>query len=195
MTRRYWKRALTLGALLALGGCSEESAREGQEQAAATRQEGLTTLLGPTLVRDFNPYGYDNSSNPYVFGSAGGRVFFTADDGSSGQELWRSDGTAAGTLLLKDIQPGLSSSGPYLVASGDSVVYFSASTPEYGRELWKTDGSAAGTVMVADLSPGPSTPTCSRPPRLATPSSSPTTIPSTAASSSRRMAPRRARCW
>ena len=35
-----------------------------------------------------------------------GTLFFIADDGADGMELWKSDGTAAGTVLVKDISPG-----------------------------------------------------------------------------------------
>jgi ELWxxDGT repeat protein len=36
----------------------------------------------------------------------GGKLFFTAGDGVHGRELWTSDGTEAGTVLVKDIKPG-----------------------------------------------------------------------------------------
>ena len=42
----------------------------------------------------------------------GSTAYFTADDGVHGEELWKSDGTAAGTVLVKDINPG--SAGSYL---------------------------------------------------------------------------------
>ncbi len=62
-----------------------------------------------------------------------------------GAELWISDGTAAGTKLLKDINPGPDpgSIDHFVVAGG--VVYFSA-RGEY--ELWRSDGTANGTVEV-----------------------------------------------
>ena len=43
-----------------------------------------------------------------------GTLYFAADDGTNSLELWKSDGTAAGTVLVKDIAPGPSGSGPRL---------------------------------------------------------------------------------
>ena len=45
-------------------------------------------------------------SNPQYLTNVGGTLFFTANDGINGTELWKSDGTAAGTVLVKDINPG-----------------------------------------------------------------------------------------
>jgi ELWxxDGT repeat protein len=78
-------------------------------------------------------------------------VLFGADDGVRGNEPWRSDGTAAGTFLLKDIVSGSAGSGmgwaaPVIGPSNTEVGMFKA-----GTGLWKTDGTAAGTVNVVQL--------------------------------------------
>jgi ELWxxDGT repeat protein len=83
----------------------------------------------------------------------------TFDSSGTGIELWRTDGTEAGTTLVKDIFPGVLSSYPeYLTvvkdALGNETLYFAASDGVHGKELWKSDGTSAGTVMVKDLTPG-----------------------------------------
>jgi ELWxxDGT repeat protein len=85
----------------------------------------------------------------------GGRLVFTHDDGRSGAELYVSDGTEAGTRLLKDILPGSGGSSPASLASiNDDTLYFAASDGQTGRELWVSDGTSAGTRRLADLNPG-----------------------------------------
>jgi ELWxxDGT repeat protein len=85
----------------------------------------------------------------------GNTLFFRADNEVNGSELWKSDGTAAGTVLVKDIRPGSSSSPSNLTAVGNTL-FFSANNGVNGEELWKSDGTAAGTVLVKDISPGSS---------------------------------------
>src|SRR5262249_16937191 len=51
-------------------------------------------------------------SSPDALTDLDGTLFFAADDGTSGAELWRSDGTAGGTLRVKDIRPGAAASAP-----------------------------------------------------------------------------------
>ena len=85
----------------------------------------------------------------------GGAVFFVADDAISGRELWRSDGTGAGTAMVADINPAGSSSPAHLV-SGPGGLYFAATDGTTGTELWRSDGTAAGTGLVLDIRPSAS---------------------------------------
>ncbi|GAB3916881.1 ELWxxDGT repeat protein [Larkinella terrae] len=83
-----------------------------------------------------------------------GKILFSANDGVNGFELWKSDGTAAGTVLVKDINPGAGSSSPVRMIVVNGVLYFAASNGTAGVELWKSDGTTAGTVMVKDIRAG-----------------------------------------
>ncbi|HAK97580.1 MAG TPA: hypothetical protein DCM87_21960 [Planctomycetes bacterium] len=111
------------------------------------------TPAGTRLLRDVNPG--TASSDPYLLGAWGGRVFFRADDGVHGKELWATDGTPAGTRLVLDIAPGGADSFPHdMCALGDRF-FFQADDGVHGIELWASDGTEAGTRLVRDLVPGP----------------------------------------
>jgi ELWxxDGT repeat protein len=115
------------------------------------------TAAGTTLI-DIEPGCGRSDLSGLV--NANGRLFFAASDGSAGGaqaglELWSSDGTAAGTLLVRDINPGLPSSNPQFLTPANGFVYFSAATALDGIELWRTDGTPAGTQLVGDLADGP----------------------------------------
>ena len=94
------------------------------------------------------------SGGPNDIEVMGGTLFFHAQD-ESGYELWSSDGSAAGTQRLVDVQPGPGSSYPSLLTAIGSQLFFSANDGTHGRELWVSDGTAAGTQMVKDVNPGP----------------------------------------
>jgi ELWxxDGT repeat protein len=77
----------------------------------------------------------------------------------NGVELWRSDGTDAGTFMLKDIRSGYDSglNRGRLFKAGN-YIYFGASNNSDGTELWRTDGTLEGTIRVATLSTASNSP-------------------------------------
>jgi ELWxxDGT repeat protein len=83
--------------------------------------------------------------------SVNGILFFTAWNDTYGTELWKSDGTAGGTVLLKDIFSGSLSSEPNYLTAADGRLFFTADDRVGSRKLWQTDGTSAGTVAVTDL--------------------------------------------
>jgi ELWxxDGT repeat protein len=120
------------------------------------------TEAGTVLVKDIRPgagSGLPVHPSHGNLTAVGKTLFFAADDGAHGLELWKSDGTAAGTVLVKDIRPGPEGSrlifgmGPMVDVNG--TLYFAADDGAHGRELWKSDGTEAGTVLVKDIKPGP----------------------------------------
>lgn len=115
------------------------------------------TVNGTVMVKDGIPgsgslFGLYHS----IFFRYNNFLLFFTDDGVNGSELWRTDGTDAGTYMIKDINPGAGSSNsfdPQFTLLNGSVL-FSADDGTNGIELWKTDGTASGTVMVKDINPG-----------------------------------------
>lgn len=88
----------------------------------------------------------------------GGQLYFTADDGILGKELWRTDGTAIFPVV--DLFPGTAGSHPGELTVASGRLWFSANDGVHGRELWSTDGTPAGTFMTAEtmVGPAPSSP-------------------------------------
>jgi ELWxxDGT repeat protein len=94
------------------------------------------------------------SSLPDSLTDVGGTLYFSAEDGIHGRELWRSDGTEAGTLIVKDLVPGALGSSPWNPTDVGGTLYFTAYDDKHGRELWRSNGTGAGTAMVKDIWPG-----------------------------------------
>lgn len=87
--------------------------------------------------------------------SLGGRVVFSAAAPASGRELWASDGTPAGTVLVRDVAPGPQGAALHSLTAAFGRLVFAANDGERGLETWASDGTAAGTTLVHDLAPGP----------------------------------------
>jgi len=115
------------------------------------------TQTGTVLVKDMNP---DTESSYYSYYGEpvvlDGQLYFLATDDLHGVELWKSDGTEAGTVLLKDLQPGAGSGWPLGLTRVGNRLVFAAFDDAHGFELWGTDGTGAGTVRLTDVRPGPS---------------------------------------
>jgi ELWxxDGT repeat protein len=86
--------------------------------------------------------GAGAGSSPEYFTALSGYLYFRADDGTNGTELWRTDGTPLGTTLVEDINinVGGSSYPGYFTALGD-YLYFGAADDDTSYDLWRVDGS------------------------------------------------------
>lgn len=91
------------------------------------------------------------SNNPFAF--ANGNLIFNAYEATYGQELYISDGTVAGTTILKDILPGAAESQPsfFMQFGADKVVFKTRNAANNSSELWITNGTANGTTKIRDM--------------------------------------------
>jgi ELWxxDGT repeat protein len=110
------------------------------------------------LLKDLNPGSGGSFPRDFVAIGAG-TVLFGATSAAAGNELWITDGTAAGTAVLRDIRPGAVSSNaaglvPFVAAGGQRSALFVASDGVNGTEPWISDGTAQGTRMLRDVYPG-----------------------------------------
>jgi len=121
------------------------------------------SAVGTVMVKDIDSgfgssfrasnIGRDRLENITDFAVLNNVLYFAADDGDSGAELWRSGGTESSTFLVKDIFEGETGSFPQDITLIGDTLYFSAFTLETGYELWKSKGSASTTVLIKDIEP------------------------------------------
>jgi len=141
--------------LYAAGSTLYFTADDGTHDPELWKSDG--TEAGTVMVKDILSRSVPGGgSDLRGFAQMGSDVYFTATDDTHGTELWRSDGTEAGTVMVKDINP-TSDSGPGDFVSIGSTLYFSADDVTLTNGLWKSDGTEAGTVKVKDLYPSYST--------------------------------------
>ena len=111
------------------------------------------------IDNDYQYYSY-TSNDPEHLTEFNNKLYFSADNGETGRELWVSDGTTEGTQLLKDINPSTEeyydSSSPKHLTEFNDKLYFSADNKETGRELWVSDGTTEGTQLLKDINPSTS---------------------------------------
>src|SRR5262249_51851486 len=99
------------------------------------------------MVKDIYPGS--SGSAPFSLTNVNGTLYFTAFDPLHGTEVWKSDGTAEGTILLVDTTPyDTGNQAPTnLTAVGDTL-YFAAT-----GDLWASDGTTEGSIPVGDYTP------------------------------------------
>lgn len=115
------------------------------------------TTAGTVLIMEFTAHGFStpgvdagtDGENERNYSVQGNTMFFTGYDAVNGAEPWVTDGTPAGTHLLKNIKAGAATSyaDGYVFLNG--YVYFRAAAVATGATLWRTDGTEAGTVEIA----------------------------------------------
>ena len=97
-------------------------------------------------------FDIDKNAEFTQFGDA---VYFAADDGITGVELWKTNGTTASTVLVRNIDLNANSSNPkHLTVVNDEFLYFVADDESHGRELWQSNGTWQGTNLFSDILDG-----------------------------------------
>ena len=149
-----------------IGNALYFSATDGIHGMELWKTDGTTS--GTVMVKDIgsgstgsSPRGRRTEKTLWRTKGCWNSLFFSAYGATHGLELWKSDGTTLGTVLVKDINNGTASgmllTQRTLTAVGD-ILYFVADDGTNGKELWKSDGTASGTVMVKDIHSGPTYP-------------------------------------
>ncbi|MCE9668424.1 HYR domain-containing protein [Myxococcus stipitatus] len=119
--------------------------------ASLQTRTGALALGAPYLVKNLVADEPTNATRiPFglQFHTLGATTFFVWGDALNGMELWKTDGTRAGTSMLRDLAPGPASSSPSDFTSLGEHVYFNVDGAPR-KELWRTDGTVEGTIRVA----------------------------------------------
>ncbi len=117
------------------------------------------TAAGTQRLANF-PHAYDSSGQQLGFvpdtfiemknAAENYLIFIAGTEGST--DLWRTDGTSAGTTLFNSISTD--SYFPSSFTPARDRAYFTIDTPELGEELWVTEGTKSSTTVLKDIYPG-----------------------------------------
>ncbi len=162
-TGMVWDESETVGSMTAVNDRLFFATAESQQGQKLWVSDG--TSSGTILVKDLN----EGVRHEWLreMTAVGNLLYFTATDetgnaaapGTLGRELWRSDGTEAGTVLVQDIYQGVNSSGipynsePKNLFDANGVLYFTADDGIHGRELWRHETVQSPALTVDSFTP------------------------------------------
>jgi len=120
--------------------------------------------LGAYLLDDINTGTDDNGdpadSSPAAIGDVGWVMFFSADDGETGVELWKTEPPYSYAVQVGDIYPGIDNlkepndSNPKTIERMGTTLFISAEDEEHGEELWVTEFPYTQVNLLKDIRPG-----------------------------------------
>jgi len=161
LIRRYFERVsfnqanwlglviLTISLLMGCGGSGGDSNPNGGRDTPDPGGNGGGTV--PSKLSYRADVQLNSASYPSRLVELGGVYYFQAKSTDYGVELWRTDGTATGTRMVKDINPGTADSNPKWLTVVGNTLYFTATTQTTSTKLWMSDGSSAGTKLVSSI--------------------------------------------
>lgn len=159
-TRSWWWVVAAAGCVLGCGAGSE-AVDSGGVSAVQARMEAAwgTREVKQVLPPDRTPGSpLAKEPRPERLTDVAGTLYFVVQEEDQSIALWKSDGTAAGTVVVKAFGPTNKVLGGLRIADMTpmgSLLYFHLFEPTLGWELWVTDGTTEGTRPVVDMEPGP----------------------------------------
>ncbi|AXE18397.1 hypothetical protein DR864_11875 [Runella rosea] len=123
------------------------------------KTDGITDITAPTPIKDINPttttgdVTFPTEAAKRIFIGTPTRLYFFANNGTTGFELWSSDGTSSGTNLVKDFITGTGTANYSYLQAFESELFFIANETSLGYKAWKTNGTLAGTQTVESITP------------------------------------------
>ncbi|MBN2891528.1 MAG: hypothetical protein JXL97_06660 [Bacteroidales bacterium] len=109
----------------------------------------FTSVFSQHLIKDINEGSGSSINSKYV--QMNDIFFFKANDGIHGEELWVTDGTEEGTILIDIDTNGSATSDPAKFTVIGDLMYFYAENDTFYGEPWISDGTAEGTYMLKDI--------------------------------------------